>query len=923
MKNYLLLILILVPVSLFGQLKISQEEVSIKEDFEWFKGNGFTPGGSLEGTIDSDIVSTKSKEGSIVNFGDHVITGEFARGISEGEADLKGGIYAFNTGNNIAFGIKPSATYYSPGLVKIRIQNKIPNSTITSLQIGFDIYFNNTTDEKTELNLYYSTDNNCFYKIEGGCFQTPRSASPGWQKTSFSFILTSDLHGVKMENDAFYYIKWKIDTGNGCVKSDEVAIDNFEIIANPEIIFTEVLQQPVTIDANGDDLVSEKEDEFVEFILGKNAEILNLSGWKIKINGITQHVFPDGSGLISGQGAVVFGGGTPMGDFGGALLQTASTGSLEIPNESFTLTLTDAMDVEKASACIASSLVNEAWHRYPFNSGPFIPHSSINKDNPLTHSPGKKITGGENIYLDDAIVWNNKTNAWVEYSDGDQGTELVNVIINGSYDLSTGNIICDNMTVNGSLNIPPGKYVDMPDLSGNLVNPGIFIVESGGIFLSPGNILGDIIVKRNTPWSDSEGRYSFIGSPIKDFVIGDLGGGYYHRFDEPTNSYIPIESETVMSTGMGYTLANKRELVFSGKPHTGTQLVNISKNTGSENYNLVANPYSAPISYDSFMEQNGPEGSQSVTGTIYLWDDGGSNAGTGSTADFRVITAAGDAGGTTNTGSTYNGNIGTAQAFFVVGDIDNNESGIIFNNNMRQISGNEDEHFFRKAESELSRFKLSIHDGNRFYETLIAFIDDATENYDKKYDGPLFSVSHSAKIYSYINENKFAVQALPSPRGKIEIQLGFDLISGGKYEIKMHSLENVDLLDFYLLDQKTGEMIDLRENNYLYTFNAEQGTNQNRFVLMATNSGIFSLDQSIENQFKSYYANGTLNIFLNDYNGSAKISIYNLNGKAVNIFEGLFSNGILEKRMNSISPKVYILNVELTENRYTAKFVTQ
>ncbi len=923
MIRSLYILLLLSPLSLYGQLEITEEAFLIEEDFEWFLGNGFTPGGILEGTMNSDIVSTKSSDGSIVDFGDYVTTGEFARGISEGGRDLDGGIYAFNTGNNIAIGIKPTEKYYSPGYVKVKIQNKLHNSVIHTLQFSGDFYFNNTTDAKTELILSYSTNNKDFHKVDGSCFVTPGKSETGWQKVSRCFALTSDKHMLNIAKDEFYFLKLTIQAGDGCVIGDEIAIDNLRIVANPSVVFTEILQEPTSIDANDDGITSESEDEFIEFILPREEEVLDLSGWKIKIDGITRHIFPYGSGLIPGQGAVIFGGGTPLGDFGGVLLQTASTGSLSIPNTGLIITLTNEEDNEKASACIGSGLKNDAWHRKYIDGGPFIAHSSYDKDHPITFSPGKTIRAGKDIYLDDAIVWSNKTNSWIEYSDEHPGTDAVNVIINGSYNLSEGNIVCDNLTVNGTVTIPTGKFINMPEKTGNLINPGTFIVESGGIFLGPMVILGDVVIKRNTPWEDTDGRYSFIGSPVNDFIIGDLGGGFYFRYDEPTNSYVPVESGTVMITGIGYTIANKKELVFTGKPHTGRQIVPISKNTGpDEDYNLIANPYSAPVSYTSFMAENGPDGSGVVTGTVYLWDDGGSNTGTGTTSDFRIITAAGDAGGGTNTGSTYNGNFGTAQGFFVVGDTDTPASEINFTNEMRQTSGNEDEHFFRKADSQISRFKLSISDGDTYYETLLAFIDDATEGYDKKYDGPMFSVSEKAKIYSNIEDKKYSIQALPPVIEKVEIALGMDINKEDNYEINMHSMENVDFLNFYLYDQKTEEYINLKENDYTFEFDASQGENQHRFILIASSSRILALDESLEAQFRTFYDNGSLNVFLNDYNGTARISIFDISGKIINRFNGLFSQGLMRKQLNYSGNKVYLINIESAKQQYTAKFIT-
>ena len=925
MKKILLILFLQTPVIAFSQLEITEEATPIEEDFQWFLGSGFTPGQSIEGSIDSDIVATRSNPTTLLDFGDYSTSGEFARGISTGGASIDGGIYAFETGDgNIGFGIKPSYGYYSPGRVFLKIQNKISFSpseqeiVITSLQVSFDIWYNNTTDKITTVDFLYSTGHENYKYVNGKTFSTPGSAAPGWTKKTLQYVLTNELNELNISENEAYYLKLSFDSNDRTTYSDEVAIDNIKIIANPSVIFSEVLQKPTSIDANDDGVAEEWQDEFIEMIAYDKTEVTDIAGWKIYIDGMLRHIFPVGSGLIPDQAAVVFGGGTPMGDFGGVLLQTALTGYLDIPdNGEITITLTDASDIEKASAYIdtGTGLVNDSWHL----DGYYIAHSTYDEDDPKSHSPGKKIND-KDIYLDDAIVWNNKTLSWVEYSDALSGTSSVNVIINGNNLVMTKDIITDNITVNGTLTVPSGRFVTIANY---LINPGIFTIQSGGILHSSNNILGEVVIKRNSPWGDSEGRYSFIGSPVENYIIGDLGASFHNRFIEATNSYEPVSPGEVMAPGIGYTSANKQELIFTGRPNAGNVAVQISKNTGGQDFNLLANPYSAPVTYTSFMTENGPGGAEAVTGTIYIWDDGGSNSGIGSSSDFRTITAAGDAGGTTNTGSSWNGSIGSVQAFFVVGDIANGNMGVEFKENMRQTSGNEDSYFFRKAESEISRFKLGIGNGDTYYETLVAFIDDATNGYDKLYDGPMHSVSEKAKIYSYIEGKKYSIQAFSPVLEKQIIGLGIDIPSDGKYQIDLHSLENVDHLELYLNDLKTGRMIDLRENNFVYEFIANKGLNQNRFILIASTSRIMALDESLESQFKINYSKGSLNVFLNNYDGGADVTIYDISGRIVNHFYGTFSQGNMTRKLNYSLNNLYIINLELTGKQYTTKFITQ
>ncbi len=108
-----------------------------------------------------------------------------------------------------------------------------------------------------------------------------------------------------------------------------------------DILIAEVLADPaVGADPNGDGTASVTADEFVELV--------NVSAVAIDIGGLTlsdligvRHTFPAGTWLPSYGIVVVFGAGTPTGTFGGAIVQTASTGTLALNNTSETLTLRD------------------------------------------------------------------------------------------------------------------------------------------------------------------------------------------------------------------------------------------------------------------------------------------------------------------------------------------------------------------------------------------------------------------------------------------------------------------------------------------------------------------------------------------------------------------------------------------------------
>lgn len=154
----------------------------------------------------------------------------------------------------------------------------------------------------------------------------------------------------------------------------------------------------LTGDANGDGTRDANEDEFIEFF--NSGPELDLSGYKIYdatalASGTPRHEFPSGTIVPSNGVIVVFGGGTPTGSFGGAIVQTASEGLLNMSNSDDFMTIEDAsgnvvltFDVEALS-----NNPNESYTRNPDLTGEFEQHASIAEANGALFSPGTKLDG--------------------------------------------------------------------------------------------------------------------------------------------------------------------------------------------------------------------------------------------------------------------------------------------------------------------------------------------------------------------------------------------------------------------------------------------------------------------------------------------------------------------------------------------------
>lgn len=95
----------------------------------------------------------------------------------------------------------------------------------------------------------------------------------------------------------------------------------------PDIVINEIFANPIEGygDTNGDGRISASDDQFVELVNNESNSV-DISGWTISDDFGPRFSFPKGTELPSGNAAVVFGGGSPAGNFGGASVFTAVEG---------------------------------------------------------------------------------------------------------------------------------------------------------------------------------------------------------------------------------------------------------------------------------------------------------------------------------------------------------------------------------------------------------------------------------------------------------------------------------------------------------------------------------------------------------------------------------------------------------------------
>jgi len=146
-------------------------------------------------------------------------------------------------------------------------------------------------------------------------------------------------------------------------------------------------------DANGDGIRDATQDEFVELV-NDSASDLDISGWTLNDGFGLRHTFPAGTIVAAGCSIVVFGGGTPTGEFGFGVVQTASTGALGLNNGGDTVTISDGVNPITYTYG-GEGGDNQSLTRDPDITGPepLVKHTTAFGSGGALYSPGTWVDG--------------------------------------------------------------------------------------------------------------------------------------------------------------------------------------------------------------------------------------------------------------------------------------------------------------------------------------------------------------------------------------------------------------------------------------------------------------------------------------------------------------------------------------------------
>lgn len=461
---------------------------------------------------------------------------------------------------------------------------------------------------------------------------------------------------------------------------------------------------------------------------------------------------------------------------------------------------------------------------------------------------------------------------------------------------------------------------------------GTFIIESNGSLVQINNNVtnaGNITYKREVPVINST-DYTYWSSPVLNQNLQTFSpytpSNKFYSFNAaaiPEDWKQEAPSSTAMGLGIGYCIYGPQTAMppafflasFTGIPNNGTIQTPITFN-GDVNgtSNLIGNPYPSAIDADTFLTLN----SGVIEGTLYFWthntpitngqynvNDYASYNKTGGINTYPDVTAASSNPGNN---SIPTGKIAAGQAFFATSTASGN---VEFNNSMRLDNSNnvmDNSQFFKtrnpdkKTTQTIEKHRIWLNLTNNqgvFKQTLIGYLTDATNQYDKHFDGMSFDANEYADFYSLNQDKNLVIQgrALPFDEND-EVPLGFRTAIEGTLTI------NIDQTDglltnqaVFIEDKLTNTVIDLKKG--AYTFTTKSGTFNDRFVLKYTDKTLNTTNfKSSENQVLISNKNKQLKIN-STIETIDKVTIYDLLGRQLFKKEQVNSNELSVSNLTS------------------------
>jgi len=214
-------------------------------------------------------------------------------------------------------------------------------------------------------------------------------------------------------------------------------------------------------------------------------------------------------------------------------------------------------------------------------------------------------------------------------------------------------------------------------------------------------------------------------------------------------------------------------------------------------------------------------------------------------------------------------------------------------------------------------------------ETVIAFNENATEEYDNQFDANKFFLAsgNGSMIYTKSTDEVLSINCMPELTTAKSVVLFTKVLANNDMTLSFEGLENISEAYRVLLeDTKMGQVWDVRNGNYVYS--AELTDKEDRFVIhfinpqevtSENNNKTSSIETEELNGVKMYSFNNSIYVNIeNDDFANSKINVYDVQGKEIT--SGTLSMGLNIIEINN-AHCVVIVNIQSSISKISEKFI--
>ena len=465
--------------------------------------------------------------------------------------------------------------------------------------------------------------------------------------------------------------------------------------------------------------------------------------------------------------------------------------------------------------------------------------------------------------------WNNAGN-WSENAVPDANS-LVMLSAAASIDVDAAAECYDmRITSGGAFSINTDNSLTIHNNLYNYTGSSGVTVEStssgNGSLIISGSVTGDITADCYI----TAGQWHSFTAPVSGLTAYELYLNaspevWLAEYDEATRDYTfiseftePIGDVKGWMLWVGGTGSNTYS--FEGEVRTGTlgsdnNMVR-SKANGTDDYgfNYVGNPFTSAIDWDA---ASGWSKSANLNNAIYIFNNGGW---------ATYINGAG-----VNEGSKY---IAMNQGFFVQvadGGGPYDEYGTLKMDNNVCVHNTVD--YLKETTSIDSLIRLQLGQSGLYDETVIRFLDEATEEFDGQWDAhKFFSYSENRPLIYSTTGGAMSINSLPLSIQEVQVS------ASGIHGINMiiSATEINSFTDVYLSDELTGDITNLVADNYTFVYDSNY-VDRFRMFFVITDTPVLISDTQL---FTAYASNNEIKVQVNN-DESYNILVTNLLGQQI------------------------------------------